>query len=432
MSTRDAADPERGGNNDVAAYAEVGYSSSGDEFATDAPHPEQGENGEEAVCEELGYSSSTNKSRKIWTGRKKAVVNLRISLTSTPQKDMNPMTMSKVMNDPQSSLEGCQVGEPSVAEGKKRESIQSEVADSNGQKKPSPKYPGKKKVKRLPHPQSSEHSAFKKLIRELGQQLLGLESPKELPRIIGEEEIAAWDPESGLCCTVDNFSVDLKGYACSEWNRSAAQVFAMEYLKRYKERNHMLYKHRLDTAYQYAGIKGRAIRIVQSLGLDSMSSDESDHEGHNGEATYYDLDQGWLSERYNLSDRQVSCTPRKMWRNPLWDCRLSGPTHQRCFGNVALGTLLGATNPMSIVSFVLPIMKGIETRHPVALSHDSSLPLNIIFVPPNSTFHCCLPHDALLLIFGHMVGMKDSTVLKVPSQVCRKWWAVVLEDPLLW
>ncbi|KAI5989715.1 hypothetical protein EDD15DRAFT_2198399 [Pisolithus albus] len=226
MSTRDAADPERGGNNDVAAYAEVGYSSSGDEFATDAPHPEQGENGEEAVCEELGYSSSTNKSRKIWTGRKKAVVNLRISLTSTPQKDMNPMTMSKVMNDPQSSLEGCQVGEPSVAEGKKRESIQSEVADSNGQKKPSPKYPGKKKVKRLPHPQSSEHSAFKKLIRELGQQLLGLESPKELPRIIGEEEIAAWDPESGLCCTVDNFSVDLKGY-----------VFAMEYLKRYKERN---------------------------------------------------------------------------------------------------------------------------------------------------------------------------------------------------
>ncbi|KAI6006086.1 hypothetical protein EDD15DRAFT_2154828, partial [Pisolithus albus] len=138
------------------------------------------------------------------------------------------------------------------------------------------------------------------------------------------------------CCTVDNFSVDLEGYACSEWNRSAAHVFAMEYLKRYKGQNHTVefvaeawltrvarmkvqYKHshqdkaiskgrkalhrrrqrkqehRLDTAYQYAGIKGQAIRIVQSLGLDSMSSDESDHEGHNGEATYYDLDQGWHS-----------------------------------------------------------------------------------------------------------------------------------------
>ncbi|KAI6003561.1 hypothetical protein EDC04DRAFT_2523169, partial [Pisolithus marmoratus] len=140
-----------------------------------------------------------------------------------------------------------------------------------------------------------------------------------------------WDPRSGPCCTVDNFSVDLQGYAHSEWNRSAAQVFAVEYLKRYKGQNHMLefvaeawltwcrenkvisksrkalhqrcqrkqelYKRRLDTACQYANIKDQAVHIVQSLGLDGMSSDESDHEGHNREATYYILDKDWCSRR---------------------------------------------------------------------------------------------------------------------------------------
>ncbi|KAI5981329.1 hypothetical protein EDD15DRAFT_2183621, partial [Pisolithus albus] len=154
-----------------------------------------------------------------------------------------------------------------------------------------------------------------------------------------EKEIAAWDPGSGPCCTVDNFSVDLLGYARSEWNRSAAQVFAMEYVKHYKgenrtlefvaeawltrvagmkaqyrqlhqdktirkdrkalhrrrQRKQELYKRRLDTAYQYTEIKDRAVRVVQSLGLDGMSSDESDHEGHSGEATYHILDKDWRS-----------------------------------------------------------------------------------------------------------------------------------------
>ncbi|KAI5987707.1 hypothetical protein EDD15DRAFT_2372091 [Pisolithus albus] len=97
-----------------------------------------------------------------------------------------------------------------------------------------------KKVKQLPRPRPSDHNAFKKSVRELGQKLLGLEGSKELPQPIGEKEIAAWDPGSGPCCTVDNFSVDLLGYARSEWNRSAAQVFAMEYVKHYKGENRTL------------------------------------------------------------------------------------------------------------------------------------------------------------------------------------------------
>ncbi|KAI5987726.1 hypothetical protein EDD15DRAFT_2372109 [Pisolithus albus] len=44
----------------------------------------------------------------------------------------------------------------------------------------------------------------------------------------------------------------------------------------------------------------------------------------------------------------------------------------------------------------------------------------------------CLPYDVLFLIFDHAVGMKDSTALRVLSQVCGRWRAVVLEDSLLW
>ncbi|KAI5984178.1 hypothetical protein EDD15DRAFT_2375569 [Pisolithus albus] len=44
----------------------------------------------------------------------------------------------------------------------------------------------------------------------------------------------------------------------------------------------------------------------------------------------------------------------------------------------------------------------------------------------------CLPPEVLLLIFEHVVGVKDSTILRVLSQVCGRWRAIVLEDPLLW
>ncbi|KIK14259.1 hypothetical protein PISMIDRAFT_17433 [Pisolithus microcarpus 441] len=44
----------------------------------------------------------------------------------------------------------------------------------------------------------------------------------------------------------------------------------------------------------------------------------------------------------------------------------------------------------------------------------------------------CLPYDVLFLIFNHTVGMKDSTTLRVLSQVCGRWRAIILEDSLLW
>ncbi|KIO05588.1 hypothetical protein M404DRAFT_999726, partial [Pisolithus tinctorius Marx 270] len=44
----------------------------------------------------------------------------------------------------------------------------------------------------------------------------------------------------------------------------------------------------------------------------------------------------------------------------------------------------------------------------------------------------CLPQDVLLLIFEHAVELKSSTFPRVLSQVCRRWRAIILEDPLLW
>ncbi|KAI6137864.1 hypothetical protein BKA82DRAFT_4019319 [Pisolithus tinctorius] len=55
-----------------------------------------------------------------------------------------------------------------------------------------------------------------------------------------------------------------------------------------------------ETAYEYGEIKDRAVAIVESLGQDGMSSDESDHEGHRGEATYYILEKDWRSKQVTL------------------------------------------------------------------------------------------------------------------------------------
>ena len=83
-------------------------------------------------------------------------------------------------------------------------------------------------------------SCWQKSIRELGQALLGLESPKDMPQPVSQKEIDAWDTNCGPCCTVENFHIDLVGYTRSGWNKSAAQVFAMEYLKRHKGENYTL------------------------------------------------------------------------------------------------------------------------------------------------------------------------------------------------
>ncbi|KAI6118074.1 hypothetical protein F5141DRAFT_1000450, partial [Pisolithus sp. B1] len=146
------------------------------------------------------------------------------------------------------------------------------------------------------------------------------------------------------CCTVEDFHIDLEGLPCSEWNKSAVLVFAAEYLRHHQghqgenltlkyvlqvwlthvvalrtwykdkqwddfdrkehkarnqqcQRKHELYSHHLQTAYEYKEIKDHVVVIVESLGQDGMSSDESDHKGHCGEAMCYILDKGRRSKQ---------------------------------------------------------------------------------------------------------------------------------------
>ncbi|KAI6095024.1 hypothetical protein EDD16DRAFT_1528847 [Pisolithus croceorrhizus] len=191
-----------------------------------------------------------------------------------------------------------------------------------------------KKTKKLPKPRTPSHNEFKKSIWELGKELLRLEDHKELPQSVGQREIGAWDSKQGPCCTVEDFHIDLEGLPRSEWNKSAALVFATEYLRRHRghqgenltleyvsqvwlthvlalrtrykdkqrddfdrkehkarnrwrQRKHELYTRRLQTAYEYKEIKDRTVVIVESLGQD----------GHCGEATYHILDKDWRSKQ---------------------------------------------------------------------------------------------------------------------------------------
>ncbi|KAI6156910.1 hypothetical protein BKA82DRAFT_541770 [Pisolithus tinctorius] len=197
-----------------------------------------------------------------------------------------------------------------------------------------------RKLKDLPQHRPPEWNTFKRSIHEYTLELVGLptDAKSVLPSVT-EAAINAWDPNHGHCCTLANFCIDLEGNLHSAWNKSAAKVFATGYPKKYKncqypretiekgwiryvtglktkyrlqgkgtarvqehkathrrkQRKAELYTHRLECAMQYQSISDRAVDIVQQLGVDGMSSDESEHEGHGGEATYYALHKDWRS-----------------------------------------------------------------------------------------------------------------------------------------
>ncbi|KAI6146475.1 hypothetical protein BKA82DRAFT_4160710 [Pisolithus tinctorius] len=181
-----------------------------------------------------------------------------------------------------------------------------------------------RKLKDLPQHRPPEWNTFKRSICEYTLELIGLptDAKSVLPSVT-EAAINAWDPNHGHCCTLANFCIDLEGNPHSAWNKSAVKVFATGYLKKYKncqyphetiekgkgtarvqehkathrrkQRKAELYTRHLECAMQYWSISDCAVDIVQQLGVDGMSSDESEHEGHGGEATYYALHKDWRS-----------------------------------------------------------------------------------------------------------------------------------------
>ena len=56
--------------------------------------------------------------------------------------------------------------------------------------------------------------------------------PKDdwLQDVIHPDELRAWDPEAGPCCTPDRFKLNLAGTARDKWNISASRVFTDHFL----------------------------------------------------------------------------------------------------------------------------------------------------------------------------------------------------------
>ncbi|KAI6097444.1 hypothetical protein EV401DRAFT_1879746, partial [Pisolithus croceorrhizus] len=183
-----------------------------------------------------------------------------------------------------------------------------------------------------------------------------------------QREISTWDPKHRPCCTVEDFCIDLQGLLHSEWNKSAVLVFAKEYMKcwqGHQGENHTLedvskvwlthvmalrimryattlpihvfdclrlwklYSCHLQTAHEYTDIKDCAVAIVESLGQDGMSSDESDHKGHWGKVMYHVLDKDWYSKQVTSWLQMLDSLHLRLWYNGKWQATAGAWPHFR-------------------------------------------------------------------------------------------------------
>ncbi|KAH9931480.1 uncharacterized protein B0H18DRAFT_872176 [Fomitopsis serialis] len=153
-------------------------------------------------------------------------------------------------------------------------------------------------------------------------------------------EVAQFDPRRGrLCCTDEDFRFDVVGTPRSPWNLSAADVFTQSFMAKHpglqkedvvrsawirhsqrlreqyqdqmkdpaalasqqshvrqQERKRTLFaQRRAITVYVLSDIEPRARDLVDALGVHGMSSDESDHELGEGQATYFIKNVKWRS-----------------------------------------------------------------------------------------------------------------------------------------
>ncbi|KAI5988440.1 hypothetical protein EDD15DRAFT_2199071 [Pisolithus albus] len=69
--------------------------------------------------------------------------------------------------------------------------------------------------------------------------------------------------------------------------------------------------------------------FVESLGQDGMSSDESDHEGHRGEATYHILDKDWCSKQVTAWLRMLDSLHPHLRYNGKWRATAGAWPHFR-------------------------------------------------------------------------------------------------------
>ncbi|KAH7908180.1 hypothetical protein BJ138DRAFT_1013312 [Hygrophoropsis aurantiaca] len=185
-----------------------------------------------------------------------------------------------------------------------------------------------------------------------------------------QEEIEAFHPDDGPCCTEDRFRVDLNGFPKSAWNVSAAGVFAQSFISahpeckkklpevkkawighltglrtkyklekesekkaaqkaknRRRERRLQLYYRRIETA-QRSKLR-KVVPLMLELGADGMSSDESDHSTGRGEATYRILQKRWRAPELTQYLRVLDALHLRLRYRGEWDASSGSWPHFR-------------------------------------------------------------------------------------------------------
>ncbi|KAF6748655.1 hypothetical protein DFP72DRAFT_819986, partial [Ephemerocybe angulata] len=165
----------------------------------------------------------------------------------------------------------------------------------------------------------------------------------DAPALPHRASVEAWRPEAGPCCTIEEFRPDLNSIPSTPWNKSARAVFVDSFLhsdnpevdtikpsrkeverlftsnfrnsnvrmkrqiangsdpatieqmkqaRRERERKRKLYWRRLGAARRY-NETSHHIRFIRLLGVDGMSTDESDHDNGTGRPNYCVLVKKW-------------------------------------------------------------------------------------------------------------------------------------------
>ncbi|KAI0681770.1 hypothetical protein C8T65DRAFT_598124 [Cerioporus squamosus] len=173
----------------------------------------------------------------------------------------------------------------------------------------------------------------------------------------GADEVQAYDPKSGPCCTAERFRPDLNSPPGTPWNKSAARVFAQSFVdsdefecddvklvremfathliylsRRYKrsrtspedqlkaqkladrnERKRELYKRRLAAGLSYNDLKPH-VQMLQRFGEHGMSSDESYDE--DGITHYRVFVKSWRKAEVTPWLRAFDTAYRKLRKGP--------------------------------------------------------------------------------------------------------------------
>ncbi|OBZ77588.1 hypothetical protein A0H81_02217 [Grifola frondosa] len=227
---------------------------------------------------------------------------------------------------------------------------------------PRPRVEQARKAKAITKHRSDNALSLSRDVQQHARFLMNRESsdsPFDIAFMASEEDVSAFNPFNGYCCTAADFRPDLRSPPGTPWNKSVTKVFVksfieegiysctdahmievafqthLKYLRtlhqragisklentarkraaKRAERKRNLFYRRFEVAANHTDLQ-RHLGILQDLGVDGMSSDESEHE--NGVIQYRVLIKSWRNPVLTPWLRTFDAAYRKD--------RLSGPS----------------------------------------------------------------------------------------------------------